>query len=47
MSDPFGTPEEVREVLTGAAVHEVAGTHSLERSAALVATAVTSALSRC
>ena len=47
LSDAFGTPEEGREVLTGAAVHEVAGTHSLERSAALVATAVTSALSRC
>ena len=46
-SDTFGTPEEVREILTGAAVHEVPGTHSLERSAALVARAVTSALSRC
>ena len=46
-SDTFGTPEEVREILTGAAVHEVPGTHSLERSAALVARAATSALSRC
>lgn len=46
-SDAFGTPDEVREVLTGAAVHEVPGTHSLERSAALVATAVTAALAGC
>jgi predicted alpha/beta-hydrolase family hydrolase len=39
-TDAFGTPDEVRaELATGSTLDEVPGTHSLERSAALVAAA--------
>lgn len=46
-SDAFGTPDEVRaELARGATVDEVPGTHSLERSAALVAAAAITRLAR-
>ncbi|QKE84052.1 alpha/beta family hydrolase [Arthrobacter sp. NEB 688] len=44
-TDPFGTPAEVRAVLpAGASLAEVAGPHSLERSARAVAAAALTAL---
>jgi uncharacterized protein len=46
-SDTFGTPDEVRaELARGATVDEVPGTHSLERSAALVVAAALTWLAR-
>ena len=40
VTDAFGTPDEVRaELAPGATLDAVPGTHSLERSAALVAAA--------
>ncbi|HSF99178.1 MAG TPA: alpha/beta family hydrolase [Ornithinibacter sp.] len=46
VSDAFGTPDEVRaELEPGSTVDEVPGTHSLERSAALVAAAAVARLS--
>lgn len=45
--DAFGTPDEVRaELAHGSTVDEVPGTHSLERSAALVAAAALTRLTR-